>query len=151
MPVGKPTISFASRSGGLSRRRSYAHLGQSREGGQDARRQPGVGALGGGFANTGSNNTASGFDALLSNTTGDNNTASGVESLLNNTSGSNNIALGNSAGSNLTAGSNNIDIGNMGVANESNTIRIGTAGTQTATFIAGVRGVPIAGRNGNRR
>ncbi len=105
----------------------------------------GVGALGGGFANTGSNNTASGFDALLSNTTGDNNTASGVESLLNNTSGSNNIALGNSAGSNLTAGSNNIDIGNMGVANESNTIRIGTAGTQTATFIAGVRGVPIAG------
>ena len=105
----------------------------------------GVGALGGGFANTGSNNTASGFDALFSNTTGDNNTASGVESLLNNTSGSNNIALGNSAGSNLTAGSNNIDIGNMGVANESNTIRIGTAGTQTASFIAGVRGVPIAG------
>jgi Chaperone of endosialidase len=105
----------------------------------------GVGALGGGFANTGSNNTASGFDALFSNTTGDNNTASGVESLLNNTSGSNNIALGNSAGSHLTAGSNNIDIGNMGGANESNTIRIGTAGTQTASFIAGVRGVPITG------
>jgi trimeric autotransporter adhesin len=32
-----------------------------------------------------------------------------------------------------------------GVAGESNTIRIGTAGTQTATFIAGIRDVPIAG------
>src|SRR5262249_5416601 len=28
---------------------------------------------------------------------------------------------------------------------ESNTIRIGTAGTQTATFIAGIKGIPITG------
>ena len=45
---------------------------------------------------------------------------------------------------NLTTGSNNIDIGNAGAAGESNTIRIGTAGTQTSTFVAGVRGVLVA-------
>jgi hypothetical protein len=53
--------------------------------------------------------------------------------------------LGYNAGANLTAGNNNIDIGNGGVAAEANTIRIGTSGTQTATFIAGIRGVAIAG------
>ena len=65
--------------------------------------------------------------------------------MLNNTTGSNNIALGYLAGSNLTTGSNNIDIGNQGVAAESNTIRIGTQGTQTATFIAGISGVGVTG------
>ena len=45
----------------------------------------------------------------------------------------------------LTSGSNNIEMGNTGVAGESNTIRIGTAGTQSKTFIAGVRGVAIGG------
>src|SRR4030095_12984295 len=44
---------------------------------------------------------------------------------------------------NLTTGSNNIDIGNLGVAAESNTIRIGTA--QTRTFIQGIRGAVVAG------
>ena len=63
----------------------------------------------------------------------------------NNTTGSSNIALGASAGQNLTTGSNNIDIGNAGVAGESNTIRIGTVGTQTNTFIAGISGVTVAG------
>ena len=58
--------------------------------------------------------------------------------MIANTTGSNNIALGFQAGSNLTTGSNNVDIGNLGVAAESNTIRIGTQGTQTATFIAGI-------------
>ena len=38
----------------------------------------------------------------------------------------------------MTTGANNIDIGNLGVAAESNTIRIGTQGTQTATYIAGI-------------
>jgi len=46
--------------------------------------------------------------------------------------------LGDSAGINLTTGSNNIDIGNLGVAGESNRIRIGSG--QTRTFIAGIRG-----------
>jgi uncharacterized coiled-coil protein SlyX len=40
--------------------------------------------------------------------------------------------------------SNNIDIGNVGVAGESKKIRIGTVGTQTAAFIAGIRGVIVA-------
>jgi len=48
--------------------------------------------------------------------------------------------LGFNAGQNLTTGSNNIDIGNDGIAGESNTIRIGTLGTQTATYIAGIMG-----------
>src|SRR5207248_2521104 len=65
--------------------------------------------------------------------------------LRTNNTGNNNIALGNSAGSNLTTGSDNIDIGNAGVFGEGNTIRIGTVGTQTATFVAGIRGTPITG------
>jgi Chaperone of endosialidase len=48
--------------------------------------------------------------------------------------------LGSGAGANLTTGSNNIDIGNAGSAGESRRIRIGTRGTHTATFIAGIRG-----------
>ena len=54
--------------------------------------------------------------------------------------GSNNIGLGSDAGSSLTTGSNNIDIGNVGVAAEASTIRIGTAGTHTKAFMAGLVG-----------
>jgi hypothetical protein len=96
---------------------------------------------------TGFNNTASGLQALFSNTTGNNNTASGVDALLSNTTGNNNIAVGFQAGVNLTTGNNNIDIGATGVAGESRRIRIGTAGTQTKTFIAGIRGVTTANAN----
>jgi trimeric autotransporter adhesin len=98
------------------------------------------------FSNTtGISNTAAGNYALFKNTSGFNNTANGVNALYYNTTGSNNIALGFSAGVNLTTGSNNIDIGNYGVAGEANTIRIGTVGTQTATFIAGISGKTAAG------
>jgi len=98
------------------------------------------------FSNTtGPNNTAVGYFALFSNTTGNSNTASGYDALLNNTTGVGNIALGNFAGSNLTTGDNNIDIGNLGVAGEAGTIRIGTLGTQTATFVAGIMGRTIPG------
>jgi len=41
-------------------------------------------------------------------------------------------------GFNLTTGDFNIDIGNAGVADEANTIRIGTSGDQTKTFVAGI-------------
>jgi len=91
---------------------------------------------------TGSRNTATGFLALLNNHSSDN-TADGQNALHNNTSGSNNIALGSNAGFNLTRGSNNIDIFDRGVAGEANTIRIGTAGTQNATFIAGISGATV--------
>jgi hypothetical protein len=97
------------------------------------------------FNETGDGNTATGSNALQNNTTGSSNTANGFLALFNNTTGGNNIALGNFAGRNLTTGSNNIDIGNAGVAAESNTIRIGTQETQTATYIAGISGTPIGG------
>jgi hypothetical protein len=92
---------------------------------------------------TGSFNTAHGVDALYSNTSGDGNTANGLSALAFNTTGAFNIALGTSAGQNLTTGNSNIDIGNLGVANEGNTIRIGTTGDQSATYIAGIAGQTV--------
>jgi len=100
---------------------------------------------------TGFRNAAHGWIALFSNTTGFQNTAEGGWALGLNTTGSNNIGLGISAGYNLTTGDNNIDIGSVGVADESNTIRIGTVvaetdpigvvhNVHTATFIAGIMG-----------
>ena len=110
---------------------------------------------------TGNFNTAAGFSALAANTTGtlgtavgvnalthsngSENTAVGVNTMYNNTSGSNNTALGYQAGFSLTTGGNNIDIGNLGVAAESNTIRIGTQGTQTKAFIAGISTAAVGG------
>ena len=94
---------------------------------------------------SGSANTAFGASALALNITGFGNTAIGFSALDANTTGNGNIALGSLAGASLTTGSNNIDIGNAGVAGESSTIRLGTIGTQTATFIAGISGVPIGG------
>jgi hypothetical protein len=96
---------------------------------------------------TGNNNAAYGVDALFSNTTGGFNTANGFRALFSNTIGNRNIALGPSAGANLTTGSNNIDIGNAGVADESGTIRVGTGGIQTRTFVAGIRGVTTGAAN----
>jgi hypothetical protein len=104
-----------------------------------------------GFANTASGslalanntignfNTATGGAALFGNTSGDANTATGVNAL-GNTVGTNNIGIGFNGGLDLTTGSNNICIGNAGVGTESSTIRIGTVGIQTSTFIAGISG-----------
>jgi hypothetical protein len=96
----------------------------------------GSGAL---FSNTtGDGNSAFGFDALFSNTEGDNNVAIGVGALGQNTTGNGNIALGYLSGSDLTAGDNNIYIGNVGVANESNTIRIGDPAIHQNVIIGGI-------------
>ena len=92
---------------------------------------------------TGEFNTATGEGALLSNTTGINNTAIGTFALKRNTIGSHNIALGFGAGKNLNRGDRNIDIGNPGVPLESNTIRIGRAGDQAATYIVGISGTTV--------
>src|SRR4051812_44178147 len=81
---------------------------------------------------------------MTNNTTGGSNTALGALALFGNTTGASNIGVGINAGKNLTTGSNNIDIGNSGAAGESSTIRIGGA-SQTATFIAGISGVPVTG------
>ena len=93
---------------------------------------------------TGTEDAAFGYKALYSNTTGNDNTAVGNEALYA-TTGSNNVALGYHTGINLTTGSNDIDIGNAGVAAESGVIRIGTAGTQTRTFVAGIDNSQITG------
>jgi hypothetical protein len=98
------------------------------------------------FSNTsGHDNVASGYQTLYFNTTGYQNTADGDAALSLNTTGNNNIALGYGAGGSLTTGSNNIDIGNLGNREEGNTIRIGTEGTQTATYIAGISGATASG------
>jgi len=83
-----------------------------------------------------------GSGALNVNNGGNGNTACGFNAL-GSASGSNNIGVGQGAGFSLTTGDNNIDIGNTGVAGESEIIRIGTRETQTATFIAGIAGVPV--------
>jgi hypothetical protein len=88
-------------------------------------------------------NVATGSHSLQSNTTGSGNTAVGGGAAGNLTTGSGNIAIGNDAGDNLTTGYNNIDIGNEGIAGESGIIRIGTKGTQTRTFIAGISGTSV--------
>jgi hypothetical protein len=108
-------------------------------------------ALGGYTEGNGSGNTASGYYALTYNNNGNNNTANGYLALEylgngNGAGGTNNIALGYLAGANFTENeSGNIDIGNEGVAGENYIIRIGTKGTQTNAFIAGISGVTAAG------
>src|SRR4029453_18545142 len=92
----------------------------------------------------GTTNTADAADALRK-TSVELNTARGASALAGNTTGYFNIAVGSNAGLTLTTGDNNIDIGNEGVADEANTIRIGTKDTQTATFIAGISGAAAVG------
>src|SRR6266511_1329356 len=92
---------------------------------------------------TGNNNTANGFSALYSNTTGGSNAAVGDLALYNNTTGTANVAFGNAAGFDQTTGNNNVYIGvNVpGVADESNTIRIGDnlpQGGQSNCYIGGI-------------
>jgi hypothetical protein len=96
-------------------------------------------------ANTGSSNTAAGYESLYANTSGAENTALGLHALTGNTTGSGNIGLGYRGGSNLTTGNNNVDIANAGVTAESGVIRIGTAGTQTKTYISGIYGTSVGG------
>jgi hypothetical protein len=97
------------------------------------------------YNSNGGSNTASGYQVLYANTSGGNNTASGVHALASNTTGSSNVAFGWHAGYNLTTGSNNVDISSVGVAAENGAIRIGTTGTQTKAFIAGIYGTSVSG------
>ena len=90
----------------------------------------------------GSQNTATGSGALLNNVLGSDNTAIGAGAL-GNTTGDSNIGIGSFSGIFLTTGGNDICIGNVGVAGESDVIRIGS--DQTATFLAGVHGVTTGG------
>ena len=124
------------------------------------------------YDTTGNDNTANGYEALYENSSGSYNTADGYEANFygsgdGNTGigyqanyfgnyntavgfdslyfnhGDNNIALGLDAGYNLQYGTNNIYIGNEGNTTESGTIHIGTSGTHTNTFIAGINGATV--------
>lgn len=99
------------------------------------------------FSNTtGFYNAATGAQALYSNTSGYYNTADAINALYRNTPGHNNIAVGFNAGVNLTTGNNDIYVGSGGAAaTEGNTTRIGTQGTQTAAYIAGIFGSVVTG------
>jgi hypothetical protein len=88
-------------------------------------------------------------------TDGGHNVGFGTCTFCSMTTGNYNTAIGFSAGWNLTTGNNNVIINNVGVATESNTIRIGsqvaavapdgsTQPAHTATFIAGISGTTIA-------
>jgi hypothetical protein len=98
------------------------------------------GSLAGQFNTIGSSNAFFGHLAGKFNTTGADNTFLGTGAGYYNSTGSSNIYLGTSAGSNTAAGSNNIEIGNQGSSADNNTIRVGTQGTQTSTYIAGIFG-----------
>lgn len=93
---------------------------------------------------TGASNVAIGDMAMASNTSGPTNVAVGSGALQNNTVGSGNVALGSAAGLNVVSGSNNVFLSHQGVAGDNGVVRIGTAGSQTATFIAGIRGTTTA-------
>jgi hypothetical protein len=102
----------------------------------------GVGALSG---NTeGYENTAIGIYALGSNTTGHYNVAIGSTAMRRLDGGSNNIAIGKDAGSQAMTGWWNIWVGNVGTSSDGGVIRIGTAGYQSKTWIAGIVGSPLS-------
>ena len=88
---------------------------------------------------TGYMNVGLGEASLYNNTTGRMNTAVGRASLFLNVTGSENTTLGYRAGRNLLL-DDNISIGNEGTGTDSGTIRIGTSGTHSSSFIAGIRG-----------
>ncbi len=93
---------------------------------------------------TSGGNTAVGGSAL-DETTGGYNTAVGGIALYQNTTGTYNIVVGYSAGVDNPAGASyNIDIGSKGSSSDSHTIRIGTPGTQTSFYAAGVDGVTVS-------
>lgn len=92
---------------------------------------------------SGGQNTSIGTSSLRKSSGGSGNTAVGARALFSNTTGGNNIAVGYNAGQNITTGSNNIAIGNVGDAADFGTVRIGTLGEHTRTFIAGVLGTLI--------
>ena len=97
------------------------------------------------FSNTtGKGNEAQGVNALYSNTTGIRNLAIGSNALYSNTTGSYNVSLGFDAGYNQTTGNDNIYIANQGVADESQTLRLGTRGT-VGTVGSGILSAYIAG------
>ena len=93
-----------------------------------------------------SQNTAVGYNALR-DSTGPDNTAIGHYALRQNTTGGTNVAVGYRAGFNISTGGDNIMIANEGTAADTGIIRFGTPPLQSATYIAGIRGVTTGNMN----
>jgi hypothetical protein len=94
----------------------------------------------------GNSNTAIGQASMIYSTSGAGNTALGAFTLGDNFTGNYNIAIGYNAGSgNQGQASNNIDIGYVGAYSDSGFIRIGTPGTHSTAFIAGVSSSVVTG------
>ncbi len=92
----------------------------------------------------GSQTTAYGASSGTAINTGGNNTLIGFQSGLLLQSGNSNVALGYQSGSAWGAAvSNNIAIGTIASVADSGRIRIGTNGTQTSAFIAGIDTVNV--------
>jgi len=91
---------------------------------------------------TGAGNWNAFFGSIagFNNTSGSNNTFLGSVAGYYNTTGSDNLFLGTGAGYNNSTGSNDVYIANGGIGTESNTIRIGTSGTHSAAYVAGIYG-----------
>jgi hypothetical protein len=96
--------------------------------------------------NSGYANTALGEASMIYSTSGYGNTALGALTLQDNFTGNYNIAIGYGAGNYNDGGaSNNIDIGHGGMNGDSGAIRLGTPGTHTAAFIAGISTSQVTG------
>ena len=98
---------------------------------------------------TGVNNTATGSTALLNNNTGNHNTADGARALLLNTTGSSNIAIGRDALVTNTSGNFNIAIGagaGSQITDAFNCIAIGHQGINVSQscFIGNIRNAVVA-------
>ncbi|MGB7555053.1 MAG: tail fiber domain-containing protein [Candidatus Korobacteraceae bacterium] len=100
------------------------------------------GSFAGGNNTSGMWNVFLGQGAGSSTTTGSYNTYVGTGAGDANQVGSNNVFVGLEAGDFNGGGSNNIYIASFG-ATESNTIRIGTLGTQTDTYVQGIYNAPM--------
>ena len=109
----------------------------------------GEGALFNGSLTLGGGNVGIGYFAGFNITTGSSNLFLGTESGRNLTTGTNNIILSDDgSGQRYTSSeSYNILIANLGIAGETGSIRIGSAGNQSKCFIAGIRGVTTANNN----
>lgn len=112
---------------------------------------------------TGAANTAMGMDALFSETSGGNDTAFGFHALYYDTTGTLNVGVGYQAGEQITTGGNNIDvgyfagymapadssynieIGNYGSSGDDGVTRIGSLGSQTTFYAAGIYGANVNG------
>ena len=108
------------------------------------------GALAGQANTQGSENAFFGNNAGTANTQGATNSFFGSGAGAGNTTGHGNILIGHGAGSNVIAGIDNVYIANVSdilapPPDESNHIRIGMQGIQTATLIAGISGTPMTG------